>query len=101
MTDVPKISMTYYVNFPDRTIRSPNDLTASVSVTSVDQDVAPVVRIVPISRAPGENTLKLTVNNLPVRNFITLKIHSAKENKTWTSASVMLTESFMNLNEGD
>jgi hypothetical protein len=97
---IPKINMTYYVNFPDKAMRNPDDLTASVSVTSGDQGVARDLGKIPISWTPGGNGIKLTIVNLPIRDFITLKIHSAKENKTWTSASVMLTESFMNLNEG-
>jgi hypothetical protein len=97
---IPKISMTYYVNFPDKVMRNPDDLTASVSVTSADEGVARDLGKIPISWSPGGNGIKLTIVNLPIRDFITLKIHSARENKTWTSASVMLTESFMNLNEG-
>ena len=98
--EVPEISMTYYVNFPDNTMRNPNDLTASVWVTGENQVSCDLGRV-PISWAPGGNVIKLTVGNLPISDFITLKIHSARENKTWTSASVMLSELFMNLNEGN
>jgi hypothetical protein len=99
MPEVPKISMTYYVNFPDGKIRSPEDLTATVLVTNENESPRDLGGV-PISWAPGGNVIKLTLMNLPVRDFITLKVRSIKENKTWTSASVMLTESFMILNEG-
>jgi hypothetical protein len=53
VTEVPKISMTYYVNFPDKTMRNPNDLTASVLTTSEDRGVVHDLGKVPISWAPG------------------------------------------------
>jgi hypothetical protein len=70
--------MTYYVNFPDGKIRSPEDLTATVLVTNENESPRDLGGV-PISWAPGGNVIKLTLMNLPVRDFITLKVRSIKE----------------------
>ena len=93
--------MTYYVNFPDAKVRAPDDLIASADITDEQQRVREKRDGLHLARGPGGNAIKLTIADVLARDYVTLKIHSAKENRTWASASVQLTESFMNLNEGD
>jgi hypothetical protein len=99
--DTPRINMTYYVNFPDRIVRKPGDLVASVDITDEQQKPRENRDHLPLSQGPGGNAIKVTVPGVLTRDYVTLKIRSAKENKSWASSSVQFTESFMNLNEGD
>ena len=93
--------MTYYVNFPDTIVRRPDDLIASADITDEQQKPREKRDRLHVARAPGGNAIKLTIGDVLTRDYVTFKIHSAKENKTWTSSSVQFTKSFMNLNEGD
>jgi hypothetical protein len=97
----PRINMTYYVNFPDQIVRKPGDLIASVDITDEQQKPREKRDRLPLTQGPGGNAIKLTIPDVLTRDYVTLKIRSAKENKTWASSSVQFTESFMNLNEGD
>jgi hypothetical protein len=99
--ETPRINKTYYVNFPDKTARSPADLIASADITDEQQKPREKRDGLHLARAPGGDAIKLTIGDVLTRDYVILKIHSAKENKTWTSSSVQFTESFMNLNEGD
>jgi hypothetical protein len=97
----PRINMTYYVNFPDRIVRKPADLIASVDITDEQQKPREKRDHLSLTQGPGGNAIKLTIPDVLTRDYVTLKIRSAKENKSWASSSVQFTESFMNLNEGD
>jgi hypothetical protein len=95
----PTFDVTYYVNFPDRNERDPDDLSATVLLADEHQSTLKTIAEVSLGRAPGGNTVKLTIPGISARDYLTIKIHSVKENKSWSSASVQATESFMNLNE--
>jgi len=99
--ETPRMSMTYYVNFPDTNVRRPDDLIASADITDEQQKPREKRDGLHLARGPGGNAIKLTIADVLARDYVTLKIYSAKENKTWASSSVQFTESFMNLNEGD
>ncbi|EHK53338.1 hypothetical protein [Allomesorhizobium alhagi] len=96
----PKLSMTYYINFPDTNVeRPPGHFKATVEVIRSGETVPSVKREVPIQRAPGGNVLKVTVSKVSSDDLIIVRLRSAKENKSWASAAILPTESFMNLNE--
>ena len=78
-----------------------HDLIASVDITDEQQKPRENRDHLPLSQGPGGNAIKVTVPGVLTRDYVTLKIRSAKENKSWASSSVQFTESFMNLNEGD
>jgi hypothetical protein len=99
--ETPRINKTYYFNFPDKAARSSADLIASADITDEQQKPREKRDGLHLARAPGGDAIKLTIGGVLTRDYVILKIHSAKENKTWTSSSVQFTESFMNLNEGD
>jgi hypothetical protein len=96
----PRLSMTYYINFPDMNVeRLPNHFQATVEVIRAGRTSPEEPRTVPILRAPGGNVLKVTVVDISSEDSIIVRLHSARENKTWASAAILPTESFMNLNE--
>lgn len=50
--------------------------------------------------APGGNTIQVkVVTDIPLTELITIEITNKKEHKTWTSAPIPPTQSFMNVNE--
>ncbi len=95
-----RLSVTYYITFPDSQRRLPEDLTATVAVLSENQNEPQERGKVPISWSPG-GAVRLTVTDVSPRDAVILRIHSPKENKSWTSALLAATETFMPVNEGN
>lgn len=96
----PRVSMTYYINFPDADVqRLPGHFKATVEVIRSGETVPAEKREVQMLRSPGGNALKVPVHNVSSNDSIIVRLRSTKENKTWASAALPSTESFMNVNE--
>ena len=90
-----RMSRIYYVNFPDAKVRSSADLTAWANIEDEQQNRHKRSDLA-LALAPSGIQIKLTLPDVRARDYVTLEIHSKTENKTWTSASVLSTEWFMN-----
>jgi hypothetical protein len=94
-----KFDVIYYINFPDGKHRNYRDLKATVDVLG-EREFKPESGFeVPVTKAPGGDSLTLTVPRMSARQRLILRIHSDKENKDWSSSTVRATESFMNVND--
>jgi hypothetical protein len=99
--EIPRINMTYYVNFPDKMNRAPNDLIATVDIYDEQHEIKPreTRDDLHLFRGPGPDSVKFTVADVLARDSVILKVRSAKENKNWASGAMPVTESFQNFYE--
>jgi len=99
--ETPRMNMTYYISFPDGKVRTPGDLLATATINDEGQTRFETRDRLYFSRAPGGTAVKLTIPDVGAHDYFTLKIHSEKEKKTWETASLRFTESFMMVVGGD
>lgn len=91
-------SMTYYINFPEGAVLPGlNDLRASVEIRKAGQSLPDEQTDVPLTHAPAGDSLRLTVHGVSSSDWILLRVSSVSDNRSWESALLPATESFMNL----
>jgi hypothetical protein len=94
-----RLTTTYYINMSELGINNmPPDLKATLQVLAPDQTTLGTPRDLPITRAPGGNALKLTIENVSSVDSIIITLLSNKDNKKWASSSIHPNEGFMSLN---